>query len=519
MDSGAISDNVSTDFVDFDEIEASGAEYLIDYNHPLGNAPGSILIGMFASLFDDNLGGVIIAFGLVMLCMLMAKEMLLVAGVVLIFTLGLGYMVMVLLYSRTAIKVDGHGISFPAPFAVSLNFQQERHWTEISAVRFANMIGNSLEDDRILIGFRDNTYVKLDVDGFSRSALKRFVLLINTYRPDIQIRSDFGDLMDEAGDDQDIKQELLSAVSVSPMERAKVGAADAGSRKSALSFTKIWEMELNSRYSTTAYTPLECGDSLQEGGYKVLGQIAFGGLSAIYLAEDENQNNQLVILKESVLPESADDEARDKAVEMFQREARLLCSIRHRNIAQVYDYFVEQDRHYMVLQHLDGRTLRDYVQEFGKQHETTVLRWALELATTLSYLHKLNPPVIHRDITPDNIIIRKDGSVSIIDFGAANNFLGTATCTVVGKSAYIPLEQFQGKARLVSDIYAFGATLFFVLTARDPAPFSVSDPKEAGAFVSEEMNDLVKDCTTVKPESRLTGVEELVDRLAIMQAR
>lgn len=519
MDSDAESKTAPSDFEEFDEIEAGSVEYLIEYNHPLGNSPGSILIGMIASFFDDNLGAVIIAFGLILLCLIMAREMMLVAGVVLIFTLGLGYLVMALIYRNTTLKVDGHGISFPAPFAVSLNFQQERHWTEISAVRFANMIGNSLEDDRILIGFRDNTYVKLDVDGFSRSALKRFVLLVNTYRPDIQIRSDFSDLLGEARDNQAIHHELLSAVSARPMERSKNVPSDAGSRRTALSFTKIWEMELNSRYSTTAYTPLECGDALQEGNYKILGQIAFGGLSAIYLAEDENQNSQLVILKESVLPESADDEARDKAVEMFQREARLLCSIRHRNIAQVYDYFVEQDRHYMVLQHLDGRTLRDYVQEFGKQQETTVLRWALELATTLSYLHKLNPPVIHRDITPDNIIIRKDGSVSIIDFGAANNFLGTATCTVVGKSAYIPLEQFQGKARLVSDIYAFGATLFFVLTARDPAPFSVSDPLEAGAYVSAEMNDLVKDCTAVKPEVRLTGVEELLDRLAVLQAR
>ncbi|HMP50058.1 MAG TPA: hypothetical protein PKD05_00730, partial [Candidatus Melainabacteria bacterium] len=179
-----------------------------------------------------------------------------------------------------------------------------------------NMIGNSLEDDRILIGYRDNTYVKLDVDGFSRSALKRFVLLVNTYRPDIQIRSDFSDLLGEARDYQAIHHELLSAVSARPMERSKNVPSDAGSRRTALSFTKIWEMELNSRYSTTAYTPLECGDSLQEGNYKILGQIAFGGLSAIYLAEDENQNSQLVILKESVLPESADDEARDKSVEM-----------------------------------------------------------------------------------------------------------------------------------------------------------------------------------------------------------
>ena len=121
---------------------------------------------------------------------------------------------------------------------------------------FANTSGNSLEDDRILIGFADDSYVKLDIDGFTRSALKRFILLLNTYRPDIKIRSDFSDLLSEAEDRQEMKEELLDAVSSQPRER-RIRQRD------ALSFTKIWESELRSRYSTTAYTPLEFGDELQ----------------------------------------------------------------------------------------------------------------------------------------------------------------------------------------------------------------------------------------------------------------
>ncbi len=485
-----------------------GGEYTIAYNHPLGDSPASIFLGMLASLLDGNVGLSIIVVGVLALLLAMDIAVVFVGICVIAFVLGMGYLFTTFIYRDTSLKVDNHGISFPAIFSISLSGQLERHWSEIVAVRFANTSGNSLEDDRILIGFADDSYVKLDIDGFTRSALKRFILLLNTYRPDIKIRSDFSDLLSEAEDRQEMKEELLDAVSSQPRER-RIRQRD------ALSFTKIWESELRSRYSTTAYTPLEFGDELQEGTYKVLGQIAFGGLSAIYLAEDSD--SRLIVLKESVLPDSCDEEDKKKAVEMFQREANLLCSVSHRNIAQVYDYFVESDRHYMVLQHIDGRTLRDYVQEFGRQDQGTALRWAIELAATLKYLHNLEPPVIHRDLTPDNIIIRKDGSLCVIDFGAANTFLGTATCTIVGKSAYIPLEQFQGKAKLCSDIYALGASLYFVLTSCDPTPFSESDPMDGGAIISEALNELVLDCTRVRPDERIASVEELGERLSELQ--
>lgn len=510
MEDVALSQPKGLDAIDFDEIALQDVRYVIEYSHPLGSSPISILSGMVLSILEGNAGLGVAFVCFILVLAVIEWQLILILVAVLTFVLGLGYLVIAAIYIDTAVRVDGHGISFPSAFMFPLRFQLERHWTEIVAVKFANTTGNSVEDDRILIGFHDDTYVKFDIDGFSRSALKKLVLLINTYRPDIAIQSDFSDLLFEAEDRGDLKNELLEAASSRPKDRDK-----SINKKNALSFTKIWEAELNSRYGTTAYTPLECGESLQGDAYKVLGQIAFGGLSAIYLAEDENQ--QLIVLKESVLPESADQVSKEKAMEMFQREAQLLCTISHRNIAQVYDYFVEDDRHYMVLQYIDGRTIRDYIQEFGKQSEHTTIRWAIELASTLSYLHKLTPPVIHRDLTPDNLLIRKDGSITIIDFGAANNFLGTATCTVVGKSAYIPLEQFQGKARLCSDIYSFGATLFFVLTGRDPAPFSQSNPLDSGAMVSSELNNLILSCTAVKPDGRIESVDTLLERLGRMQ--
>jgi serine/threonine protein kinase len=101
-----------------------------------------------------------------------------------------------------------------------------------------------------------------------------------------------------------------------------------------------------------------------------------------------------------------------------------------------------------------------------------VVRWLLEAAKILQYLHSQSPPLIHRDVTPDNLVLARDGCLSLIDFGAANALLGTATGTLVGKQSYIAPEQFRGKAGLSSDIYSLGATVYFALTGREPEPLT-----------------------------------------------
>ncbi|MBZ0186196.1 MAG: hypothetical protein K8F91_08045, partial [Candidatus Obscuribacterales bacterium] len=88
-----------------------------------------------------------------------------------------------------------------------------------------------------------------------------------------------------------------------------------------------------------------------------------------------------------------------------------------------------------------------------------------------------------------------------------------------GKSAFIPLEQFQGRARPTSDIYALGATLYFLATGRDPVPFSTSDAKSSGALISIEFNDLIKAATAVKSERRIATAGEWLERLDKIIAR
>ncbi len=125
------------------------------------------------------------------------------------------------------------------------------------------------------------------------------------------------------------------------------------------------------------------------------------------------------------------------------------------------------------------------------------------------YLHSQNPPVIHRDLTPDNLVLRVDGQLVLIDFGAANAFVGTATGTMVGKQSYMPMEQLRGKSVPQSDIYSLGGTIYFLLTGRDPTPLEVSQVK-SGTILPTSLNPLLAKCTAVEVADRFRSSEEFL---------
>lgn len=285
--------------------------------------------------------------------------------------------------------------------------------------------------------------------------------------------------------------------------------------KGIKSFTNLWDDELRYRYASTTFIPLTPGSRLQDGQIKVLRQLGFGGLSAIYLVQC--QNRDLAILKESVLPADVDDQLRKKAEEQFEREARILAGLKHPRIARVFDHFVERG-HYLLLEYIHGQDLRQYVSEKGQLAERLVLAIALQMADILEYLHTREPAIIHRDLTPENLILNDKGKVVLIDFGAANEFLHTATGTLVGKHAYMAPEQLKGKAHVQSDLYSLGCTMHFLLTGSDPIPLSPSHPAEKNALVSKETDDLVYQLTQPDMAARCKSAGEVASRLkALLQ--
>jgi serine/threonine-protein kinase len=120
---------------------------------------------------------------------------------------------------------------------------------------------------------------------------------------------------------------------------------------------------------------------------------------------------------------------------------------------------------------------------------------------------------IHRDFTPDNLILNSKGKLKLIDFNVAQQIQEGSTGTIVGKHAYVPPEQFRGKAVLQSDLYAFGATLHYLLTGADPEPISVSSPASKNVLISAGFDEIVKRATALQTNKRYQSAEEIEKEL------
>ncbi len=136
----------------------------------------------------------------------------------------------------------------------------------------------------------------------------------------------------------------------------------------------------------------------------------------------------------------------------------MLKSINDDGIVKLIDYFIEDHRAYLVLEHIDGCTLRELILRDGPLSEDKAYDLALQMCRLLNVLHSNS--IIHRDFTPDNLMLNSKGILKLIDFNVAQEIRDGSTGTVVGKHAYLPPEQFRGKATSQSDLYAFGATMF-----------------------------------------------------------
>lgn len=197
--------------------------------------------------------------------------------------------------------------------------------------------------------------------------------------------------------------------------------------------------------------------------YQIVTLLGQGGMGSTYSAVDLN-NNHIVALKVVSLKESQDW----KVLELFEREAQVLSSLNHPFIPNYIDYFsidTPTDRQFYLIQELvEGESLANLIKNGWITTEEEVKNIAVQILEILSYIHQLNPPIIHRDIKPDNIIYREDGKVYLVDFGAVKAVYNKTIIghnTIIGTYGYMPLEQFEGKTYGTSDLYSFGCTTIY----------------------------------------------------------
>ena len=257
--------------------------------------------------------------------------------------------------------------------------------------------------------------------------------------------------------------------------------------------------------------------------YEIDTLIGQGGMSYVYRANDKKMGREVAIkvLKE----EYCEDE---DFIRKFQNEAQAAAKLNHPNIVAVYDIVdnLETKLHYIVMELVEGITLKNYIKRAGRMDSQEAIAIALQAAAGIELAHKMG--IVHRDIKPQNIIVDSEGNVKVADFGIARAATQqTVNATVMGSVHYISPEQARsGKSDERSDIYSFGCTLYEMLTGQVPYD---GDTSVSVVFAHLEnpvphVKDLVPDvypaldmavykCMQKKPKLRYQHIGELMEDL------
>jgi serine/threonine protein kinase len=241
---------------------------------------------------------------------------------------------------------------------------------------------------------------------------------------------------------------------------------------------------------------LEPGQVVGEDTYRIVRPLGKGGMGAVYLAANARAFDRPCVVKEVIEYYDRHDPAeREKAMRQFECEARTLASLKHPGIPDIYAYFIDRGRNYLVMEYIEGQDLSEglngastdgaldapgspeAVQPSAALTDEDIVRYAVQICDVLVYLSQCQPPVMHNDIKPGNIILEKNsGRAVLVDFGTAQSrFTRPATGNVdrrrpsaYGTMGYAAPELYEGKAEPRSDVYALAATVYHLLTRDDP---------------------------------------------------
>ena len=267
--------------------------------------------------------------------------------------------------------------------------------------------------------------------------------------------------------------------------------------------------------------------------YRLTNIVGQGGMSNVYRAEDLRLPGRLCAIKEVPPDPTSSPETRAQAQGQFLKEASILAQLDHPNLPKVSDFFSENGHDYLVMDFVPGKDLQQLLDESRENgrllSETTVLAWAEQIVDALDYLHRQDPPVVHRDIKPSNIKLTPEGRIKLVDFGLVKLMApdDSRTITVVqgrGTVLYTPLEQYggeEGHTDARTDIYAFGATLYHLLTDYPPPdakarfldPNILRSPRALNPELSSHVAEAIMWAMEMHPDDRPATVRDFWDAL------
>ena len=279
---------------------------------------------------------------------------------------------------------------------------------------------------------------------------------------------------------------------------------------------------------------MEAGSRI--GPYEIQSLLGTGGMGEVYRARDTRLLRDVAI--KTLLRSFA---ANDELLKRFELEARTAGALNHPNIIAVYDFGVHQDQPYLVIELLEGETLRSVIQRSGLSI-SNVLQYAVQIAAGLAAAHERG--AIHRDLKPENIYVTQDGLIKILDFGLAKlsqhetkdevsqiPTQATRPGTMMGTVAYMSPEQTRGEpVDLRSDLFSFGVVLFEMLTGTRPFPGSVAaeivssilrdqpDYSELSRKAPSELIRILMHCLEKNPRDRFQSTRDLIFALRMVEA-